>query len=135
MDRHVTKTGDIKDFVIVEESGIAKGIRRIIAVTGHEAQDALRLAKYLEERIQRANGLSRKEKDPTLKELSIVRTSFLPFDLFIYEICAYFSLFKELGQADISVLKKAELRDKLAAIKKAFDKETKEREVILNKAV
>lgn len=108
---HVTKTGDIKDFVIVEESGIAKGIRRIIAVTGHEAQDALRLAKYLEERIQRANGLSRKEKDPTLKELSI-----------------------ELGQADISVLKKAELRDKLAAIKKAFDKETKEREVILNKA-
>ena len=30
---HVQKTGDIKDLVILEESGIAKGIRRIIAIT------------------------------------------------------------------------------------------------------
>jgi alanyl-tRNA synthetase len=36
---HAAKTGDIKDVVITEVSGIAKGIRRIIAVTGHEAQD------------------------------------------------------------------------------------------------
>lgn len=34
---HVEQTGLIKDLVIVEESGIAKGIRRIIAYTGETA--------------------------------------------------------------------------------------------------
>lgn len=34
---HVTKTGDIKSFKLMEEGSIAKGIRRIIAVTGEEA--------------------------------------------------------------------------------------------------
>jgi alanyl-tRNA synthetase len=43
---HVRNTGDIKDLVILEESGIAKGIRRIVAVTGataHEVQEAAKL--------------------------------------------------------------------------------------------
>ena len=31
--RHVAKTGDIKNSVITEEVGIAKGIRRIVAVS------------------------------------------------------------------------------------------------------
>lgn len=31
---HVAKTGEIKDLVMLEESGTAKGIRRILAVTG-----------------------------------------------------------------------------------------------------
>ncbi len=35
---HVRKTGEIGEFVITEESGIAKGIRRIIAVTGAESR-------------------------------------------------------------------------------------------------
>ncbi|KAL2210473.1 alanyl-tRNA synthetase [Sarocladium strictum] len=50
---HVEKTGLIKDFVIVEESGIAKGIRRIIAYTGEAAhkiqRDAAEFAKKLDE--------------------------------------------------------------------------------------
>ncbi|KAF8647172.1 hypothetical protein AX16_007002 [Volvariella volvacea WC 439] len=108
---HVAKTGDIKNFVITEESGIAKGIRRIVAVTGHEAQEALDLARLLEDRINKVDTLSRKEKDATLKALTI-----------------------EIGQVDISVIKKAELRDKLAAMRKAFDKQTKEHEAAINKA-
>lgn len=43
--------------------------------------------------------------------------------------------FQELGQADISVLTKAELKDRLGAIRKAFDKQIKEKEAALNKSV
>jgi alanyl-tRNA synthetase len=35
----------IKELIIMEESGIAKGIRRIIAITGQDAYDAQRKAK------------------------------------------------------------------------------------------
>ena len=49
---HVDQTGLIKNLVLVEESGIAKGIRRIIAYTGeaaHQVQrDAAEFAKKLD---------------------------------------------------------------------------------------
>lgn len=70
---HAARTGDIKDFVITEESGIAKGIRRIVAVTGHEAQDVTRNADMFEARIKQAEQLAGKAKDVTLKALSVVR--------------------------------------------------------------
>ncbi|KAL0947111.1 hypothetical protein HGRIS_013246 [Hohenbuehelia grisea] len=109
---HVAKTGDIKGFVITEESGIAKGIRRITAVTGHEAHDVTRAADALEARLQQLQGMSGKEKDTGLKAFSV-----------------------ELGQADISVLRKAKIKDALSVVRKAFDKEVKEREAALNKEV
>lgn len=70
--RHVAKTGDIKEFVITEESGIAKGIRRIIAVTGAEAREATALAAEFERRLEDAQKLSGKEKEETLKHLGLV---------------------------------------------------------------
>jgi hypothetical protein len=42
---------------------------------------------------------------------------------------------QELGQADISVLLKAELKDRLATVRKALDKQIKEKENAMNKAV
>ena len=48
---HVRSTGDIKDIVIVEESGIAKGIRRIIAVTGEDAHRVQREAADFSEKL------------------------------------------------------------------------------------
>lgn len=68
----MAKTGDIKDFVITEESGIAKGIRRITAVTGLEAQAVTRLAQDLKARLDRAELLDGKEKDAALKALGVV---------------------------------------------------------------
>ncbi|KAL0581861.1 Alanine--tRNA ligase [Marasmius crinis-equi] len=108
---HVQKTGDIKNFVITEESGIAKGIRRIVAVTGHEAQEVTRIAKDLETRVEQVDKMQGKDKDGNLKALGV-----------------------EVGQSDISVIKKTELRDRLGAMRKAFDKQVKERETAAGKA-
>ncbi|EGV61386.1 hypothetical protein CANTEDRAFT_109802 [Yamadazyma tenuis ATCC 10573] len=54
---HVTKTGDIKDLVIIEESGIAKGIRRIVAVTGTEAHRVQQIAHDNEKELHEINSL------------------------------------------------------------------------------
>ena len=109
---HVARTGDIKDFIITEESGIAKGIRRIVAVTGHEAQDVTRVADTFEARITQVELLKGKAKDTALKTVTV-----------------------ELGQADISLLRKSGMRDRLTTLRKAFDKEVKEKETAANKAV
>lgn len=41
---HVGNTSEIKELVVLEESGIAKGVRRIVAVTGHAAHAAQQAA-------------------------------------------------------------------------------------------
>jgi len=58
--------------VITEESGIAKGIRRIIAVTGTEAREAIGLAAEFERRLEDAQKLIGKEKEEVLKHLGLV---------------------------------------------------------------
>ena len=109
---HVAKTGDIKDFVVLEESGIAKGIRRIIAVTGHEAAEVTRLADSLKSRLDRIEQLSGKEKDTQLRAYAI-----------------------ELGQADFSTVRKAELKERATVLRKAFDKGVKDKEAAATKVV
>lgn len=69
---HVNKTGDIKDLVIIEESGIAKGIRRIVAVTGNEAREAQRIANDFDEQLDAAIRLpSGSDKEQRSKELGV----------------------------------------------------------------
>lgn len=63
--------------MIVEESGIAKGIRRIIAVTGHEAQEVTRQAETLRSRLEQAEKATGKAKDTALKALTVVRITML----------------------------------------------------------
>lgn len=64
---HVKTTGEIKELIILEESGIAKGIRRMIAVTGMDAEAVQRLASQVEERI----GLLEKMDAGEAKELEV----------------------------------------------------------------
>ncbi|KAH9850281.1 tRNA synthetases class II (A)-domain-containing protein [Lenzites betulinus] len=108
---HVAKTGEIKDFVVTEESGIAKGIRRVVAVTGHEAAEARRLGDSLTAQLNRIETLPDAEKDAALKAYTV-----------------------QIGQVDIALLKKNELRDRLASVRKAFDKYLKDKEASANKA-
>lgn len=72
--RHVAKTGDIKDLVIIEESGIAKGIRRIIAITGEDARSASHRATDAEERFAAIEKLHGKDQDKALKIYDTVRS-------------------------------------------------------------
>jgi alanyl-tRNA synthetase len=58
--------------VILEESGIAKGIRRLIAVTGHEAAEARRVAETLRARLEQLENAGEKEKDAGLKAYTMV---------------------------------------------------------------
>jgi alanyl-tRNA synthetase len=48
---HVAKTADIKELVILSEESIAKGIRRILAVTGSDAQEACRVASDFDAKL------------------------------------------------------------------------------------
>ncbi|PLN80354.1 putative alanyl-tRNA synthetase [Aspergillus taichungensis] len=93
---HVQKTGDIKDLVIIEEAGIAKGIRRMIAVTGEDAHEVQRLAKDFEQRLNRLESMSPgPEKEQEAKQVQV-----------------------ELSRLTISAVHKSKLRERFAAINK-----------------
>ncbi|MBN3324119.1 SYAM protein, partial [Atractosteus spatula] len=49
---HLQRTGEIKDFVIVAERQLVKGISRIVAVTGEEAREAREAARPLAQDVE-----------------------------------------------------------------------------------
>ena len=94
---HVQKTGDIKDLIILEEGGIAKGIRRIIAVTGEDAHDVQRVAAEFDERLSKLEKMPHGPgKDQEIKAIKI-----------------------ELPQLSISALSKSNFRDRSSKVEKA----------------
>jgi len=55
---HVNSTGQIQDFAIISEEAVAKGIRRVVAITGAAAAEANQWATAIEQRITTAGQLS-----------------------------------------------------------------------------
>lgn len=93
---HVQKTGDIKDLIILEENGIAKGIRRIIAVTGEDAHEVQRVAKEFENRLDRLDAMALgPQKEQEAKQIQV-----------------------ELNQLSISAVQKSRFRERFASINK-----------------
>jgi alanyl-tRNA synthetase len=84
--------------VITEESSIAKGIRRVVAVTGHDANEVSRQGLDFERRLERIEQLQGKDKDAAMK----------PY-------------LTELGQSGISLVKKNQLKAKFDKIQKEVD--------------
>lgn len=93
---HVRSTGDIKDLVILEENGIAKGIRRMIAVTGNDAHEVQRVADEFEERLNQLESKAfSPEKEQEAKEMGV-----------------------ELGKLNISAIRKTKFRARFSKIHK-----------------
>jgi alanyl-tRNA synthetase len=110
---HVKQTGEIKELVILEESGIAKGIRRIVAVTGQAAYDVQREAADFEEQLNRLGRLNYgAEKEAEAKKLQV-----------------------QLNQLSISAITKARLKDSFAKIQKSILDEQKAATKAENKRV
>ena len=100
---HVQKTGDIKELVILEESGIAKGIRRIIAVTGEDAHTVQRVAEEFSERLAQLEKMPHGHE----KEQAVKTTQ------------------QELAILSISAITKSQFRERFAKIAKAQLEEQK----------
>jgi len=54
---HVARTGEISSFTIVSEEGVAKGVRRVTALTGVPAMAALAAAAEIDAKVRSAGGL------------------------------------------------------------------------------
>ncbi|XP_038561656.1 alanine--tRNA ligase, cytoplasmic [Micropterus salmoides] len=101
---HLQNSGHAAPFVIVSEEAIAKGIRRIVAVTGTEAQKAQRKADSLHQSL---TALGDKVKQQTAPNKEIQK-----------EIGDMTEL---IGTAVISQWQKDEMRETLKSLKKTMD--------------
>ncbi|KAI9813143.1 MAG: Alanine--tRNA ligase [Pycnora praestabilis] len=100
---HVAKTGDIKELIILEESGIAKGIRRIIAVTGEAAHNVQREAEDFSSRLTTLENMPHGPE----KEAQVKATT------------------TELNELSISATAKSGFRDRFAKVHKQVLEEQK----------
>jgi alanyl-tRNA synthetase len=85
----------VGDFVISSEEAIAKGIRRIVALTGPEATRAIKKAEALEQRV---NAIAGEDQGRLIIDLS-----------------------EEISHAAIPYWKKDDLRNQLKEMKKVID--------------
>jgi alanyl-tRNA synthetase len=90
---HLERTGQTGAFAIVAEEAVAKGIRRVVALTGVPAQAAIAAADTLEQRVARASRLSPDQLQAEFVEVS-----------------------RELEQLTIPVSRKARIRAGLGAL-------------------
>ena len=111
---HVQKTGDIKDLVIIEESGIAKGIRRIIAVTGEDAHEVQRVAEDFSVRLSQLENMPH----GPAKEHEVKTTT------------------SDLNQLTISAITKSKFRERFHKIvKQQLDEQKAQQKAEVKKAV
>lgn len=103
---HLQRAGHIGDFVIASEEAIAKGIRRIVALTGPEAAKALKKTELLE------------------NELNLIRTSLEAIKTAADQkvvVKKIVELTNDISQAVIPYWKKEEMRTLLKNLKKELD--------------
>ncbi|OUM51247.1 hypothetical protein BVG19_g337 [[Candida] boidinii] len=118
---HVAKTNDIKKFVITEENGIAKGIRRIVALSGTEAFEAQRIANEFNDLLDSIDKLPfGDDKERKLKEngtkLSQLNVSLLDKD----QLKKKFNKIDKEVKNEIKIRQKADSKKTLDTVKNYF---------------
>ncbi|KAJ9583265.1 hypothetical protein L9F63_022398, partial [Diploptera punctata] len=103
---HLQRSGHIGNLVIASEEAIAKGIRRIVALTGPEASKALKKTELLENELNKLIGLM-KNADGQLSMKEMVKK--------IVELT------EDISHATIPYWKKEEMRATLKSVKKQLD--------------
>uniref|UniRef100_A0A646QDK8 Alanine--tRNA ligase n=1 Tax=Hemiscolopendra marginata TaxID=943146 RepID=A0A646QDK8_9MYRI len=103
---HLLRSGHIGDFIISSEEAIAKGIRRIVALTGPEATKALKKADLLQNGLNALKTVIKTEGNNL--SLRILNKKITDFD-------------DEISHAVIPYWKKDEFRKELKEMKKVLD--------------
>ncbi|GIY43516.1 alanine--tRNA ligase, cytoplasmic [Caerostris darwini] len=103
---HLKRAGHIGDFIIASEEAIAKGIRRIVALTGPEASKAIKRSELFQNEVENLKNLV-DDKNRNINEKEIVKK--------IVELT------EEISQSNISYWKKDEMRNNLKNLKKKLD--------------
>jgi len=120
---HLRRAGHIGDFVIVTEEAISKGVRRIIAFTGSEAQKALHRQEVLEKNVNELK---------TMVEENPKTQAFTERELNKQII----TLDGEITQSSISYWKRDSLRADLKGLKKKMDELDKARKAaVVNEVI
>ena len=101
---HLTNTKEAEAFALLSEEGIAKGVRRIVAVTQEDAKKAMLLAEAFSKILSEAAKLDVDALEAELKVLKV-----------------------KLNEIPISAVKKIQFRDEIAALTKKVIAEKKKK--------
>ncbi|KAJ3342184.1 Alanine--tRNA ligase [Gonapodya sp. JEL0774] len=107
---HVKQTGDIRACILVDEGSIAKGIRRIVAVTGEEAFTLQRNATEIQGKLTGLSALQGSELETALKKFG-----------------------KDLDATPLPLVQKIVFREEYNGIKKAFGDSDRARKATIAK--
>lgn len=103
---HLQQSGHIGEFCITTEEAIAKGVRRIVALTGPEAVKALKKTEYFENEISKLKAVIANDKDGKDSKEHVKKIVELSDDV---------------SKATVPYVKKDEMRNTLKNMKKTID--------------
>ncbi|KRZ73423.1 Alanine--tRNA ligase, cytoplasmic, partial [Trichinella papuae] len=105
---HLLRTGHIGSFVIASEEAVARGVRRIVALTSHQAEQAVQKLEYFVKKIETVMGLIRNS----------LRTGELEYKMLNREIA---TCIEEMKSSQIPAWRREHLVRKLTQVKATMD--------------